>query len=496
MKIGVQELMAQSGVAFGTSGARGLVSQMSDRVCWVYTRGFLQYLAASENLPPGSDVAIAGDLRPSTPRIMAAIADAVVQAGHRPVLCGYIPSPAVALHGLRAGVPAIMVTGSHIPADRNGIKFNKPTGEILKDDEAGIRAQWVEIPAAHFTEDGALRAPFAAALDSHPEAVRHYAARYVDFFGRDALRGRRIGVYAHSAVGRDVVAEVFAALGAEVTQLARSEAFVPVDTEAIRDEDVALARDWSREFGFDAIVSTDGDSDRPLIADETGAWLRGDIAGILCARFLGADAIATPVSCNTAVELCGWFSQVRRTRIGSPWVIAAMADAETSGATQVMGYEANGGFLLHSPVWRQGRMLAPLPTRDALIVLLALNVAAQEQDVPLSALRSALPQRVTASDRLANFATEKSRAIMAHFDSGDANTDVQRLEATFGALAGPLATVDRTDGLRMVAVSGDILHLRPSGNAPEFRCYTEADSAERAAHLNRACLAIVKTLSV
>jgi phosphomannomutase len=54
-----------------------------------------------------------------------------------------VPSPAVALYGLVHRVPAIMVTGSHIPADRNGIKFNKGSGEILKADETAIRQQCV-----------------------------------------------------------------------------------------------------------------------------------------------------------------------------------------------------------------------------------------------------------------------------------------------------------------------------------------------------------------
>ena len=60
---------------------------------------------------------------------------------------------------------------------------------------------------------------------------------------------------------------------------------------------------------FDAIFSTDGDSDRPLVADETGKWLRGDVAGILTARYCHAEAVVVPVSCNTAVERCGWFAR-------------------------------------------------------------------------------------------------------------------------------------------------------------------------------------------
>ena len=68
----VSDVMAASGVAFGTSGARGLVSAMTDQVCYAYCQGFLQHLAEVGEFRPGGQVALAGDLRPSSPRIMGA----------------------------------------------------------------------------------------------------------------------------------------------------------------------------------------------------------------------------------------------------------------------------------------------------------------------------------------------------------------------------------------------------------------------------------------
>ncbi|MCK5514725.1 MAG: hypothetical protein KAJ00_09515, partial [Deltaproteobacteria bacterium] len=59
---------------------------------------------------------------------------------------GKLPSPAVAFFGFTNNIPSIMVTGSHIPDDRNGIKYNRATGEIMKDDESGIKSQHIEIP--------------------------------------------------------------------------------------------------------------------------------------------------------------------------------------------------------------------------------------------------------------------------------------------------------------------------------------------------------------
>ncbi len=490
MRIG--DLMTETGVKFGTSGARGLASDMTDRVCYAYTAGFLQYLMVAGAARPGSEVAMAGDLRPSTGRILAACARAAVDLGFRPRNVGRIPSPAVAACGIANGIPSLMVTGSHIPDDRNGIKFNLPTGEILKADEDGIRAQDVTLPLGLFDGAGALVRSRPSALPAE-EATAYdaYVARYLDFFPKGCLEGLRVGVYEHSSVARAVFVDVLSGLGAQVSRLGFSERFIPVDTEAIRPEDVVLARDWAAGGGFDALVSADGDGDRPLVADEHGAWLRGDIAGILCALELGARGVVTPVSSNTAVERCGAFERVLRTRIGSPFVIEGMHLLSAEGLTPVAGYEANGGFLLDSPIERDGRTLAALPTRDAMVVAVSILAAARKQGRPMSSLAGDLPQRYTYSDRIKDFPSEVSRARLAALSSGDPARDRAGVEAEFADRFGPVASLDSTDGLRITFTSGEIAHLRPSGNAPELRAYTEADSPERAAEMNAVCMEVL-----
>lgn len=481
--LAIDQLMEESGVGFGTSGARGLAAAMSDRVCYAYTVGFLQYLERIDVVRPGDAVAIAGDYRPSTGRIMAATARAVSDLGYRPIHCGRIPSPAVAAFGLAEGIASLMVTGSHIPDDRNGIKFNSPRGEIMKADEAGIRSQQISLPMELFDAQGL----FVAAQGLPPEdraAYRAYLARYLNFLPPGCLDGARVLLYEHSSVARECLGELFEALGAEVLRRAYSEQFVPVDTEAIRPEDIALAKDWADSETFDMILSTDGDGDRPLVGDEQGRWLRGDVAGILVARFLDADAVVTPVSSNSAVERSGWFNQVSRTRIGSPYVIEAMYAARDYGAHRVVGYEANGGFLTLTDIQRGERVLPALPTRDAAIVGLALLLSARESGCSLSELTTRLPARFTASDRLKAFPSDVARArIQALADGGEA-----ALQAAFPTL-GEVTAIDQTDGLRVTFADQDVVHLRPSGNAPELRCYNEADSPERAEALNRACLA-------
>jgi phosphomannomutase len=484
--LSIATLMESSGVKFGTSGARGLVDAMSDRICFAYTCAFLTYLNSEGLIAKGDRVAFAGDLRPSTPRIMAAVSKAVTESGYVPINCGFVPSPAVALFGLKLCIATIMVTGSHIPDDRNGIKFNRPDGEILKRDEAGIRQQLIEFDETLFDGDSFSQPQPLPAVDESAE--EYYIKRYLNCLGSDALSGLSIGVYEHSGVARSLLVQILEGVGAKVVRLGFSNTFVPVDTEAIRPEDVTLARQWSKEYALDTIVSTDGDGDRPLISDELGQWLRGDVAGILCADYLKADWVVTPVSSNSALELSDKFAGVRRTRIGSPFVIETMQSLLQEGRKGVVGYEANGGFLIADPLPLNSGLLEPLPTRDAVIVILAILMNARNRGLTLSELFQQLPSRFTYSDRLKAFPTELSQRMLARFRTGDPAVDSQAVEDEFNSIFGQVEKIDHTDGVRITFTEGDIVHLRPSGNAPEMRCYTESVSEGRAQEMNKICI--------
>jgi phosphomannomutase len=459
--IKTQKMMADSGVAFGTSGARGLVSQMTGQVCAAYTLAFLQGLNL---VKPGQRIALGIDLRPSSPDIARACAAGIRQTGCEVDFCGMLPTPALALYALTQGIPAIMVTGSHIPFDRNGIKFYRAEGEISKADEAAMTHAEIE-----------LAAMIGDLPDINPAALQQYQQRYTGLFPKDLLSGWRIGVYEHSSVARDCLRDVLGALGAEVLGLARTDTFVPIDTEAVSEEDRQRGLAWASEHHLDAIISTDGDGDRPLIADENGNWLRGDMVGLLCAKFLGVDTVVTPVSCNTAIETSGLFRQVLRTRIGSPYVIAGMEQMFAAGSHSVVGFEANGGFLVGSGLMVGQQPLSALPTRDAVLPALAVLAMARQQGCKVSGLLNGLPQRYTASDRLQNFPMANSRALLDSLQS-----DGLAYQSLWGDELGAVAQRDLTDGLRLTFKNGEIVHLRPSGNAPELRCYAEADSMARA----------------
>src|SRR5690606_10423729 len=168
-------------LAFGTSGLRGLVSDITDLEAYVNTRGFLDYLVEIEDARPGMPVAIGSDLRPSSDRIALAVARAARDAGFEVIDCGKLPSPALLHYALGERCPSIMVTGSHISFDRNGIKFNASRGELLKTDEAPVlaavervrREESARPPSASlFTDDGMLREEAREPLPPTTEAAR------------------------------------------------------------------------------------------------------------------------------------------------------------------------------------------------------------------------------------------------------------------------------------------------------------------------------------
>ena len=244
------------GLRFGTSGLRDTVENMTDVECYINARGFIAYLKDAGEFKKGDTIALGGDRRPSTYRIKRAVAAAIRDMGGIVNDQGQVPSPTLAYYAICNSVARIMVTGSHIPADRNGIKFTKCSGEILKSDEPGIlenvkkeRANVYSTSEENslFDKKGAFKTKFGSKLnhllkaESYAgESCKLYIDRYKDAFGnRFFPKGTKVFLYQHSAVGRDIVKEIFESLGAEIfapgniinNEPLRSDEFVPVDTE-------------------------------------------------------------------------------------------------------------------------------------------------------------------------------------------------------------------------------------------------------------------------
>jgi phosphomannomutase len=542
---------------FGTSGRRGEVLHLTQLEIYINAFAELEYL---QSLPPteggivrGDAFYLARDLRPSSGRYVASqggrgeIAQAIVRAirdaGMQPVNLGCIPTPALSHYAISRASGSIMITGSHIPFDRNGYKANTATGELLKKDErpinervSRIRQLLYEQPYSEslFNTKGFFKTGHEELPPEVFEARNAYIDRYVDFFRGRSLKGIRILCYQHSAVGRDMLVEILERLGAEVIPGGRSDTFVPIDTENISDEQVVsiqiLADQASAEHGpLNAVVSMDGDSDRPLVLGvepHTGTvrFFGGDLLGMIAAEFLKADAVVVPISCNDAIDrgpLCEMLEP--KTRIGSPYVIEGMEKAGKKSKRTVCGWEANGGFLTGSDIRLAGNSLSALPTRDAVLPILCALFAANDKNQTLIELFAQLPERFSRALLLRQFPRSRSLEVIRLFSPADARINevsfekdrvvlydengerrpattrefqemdgircgLERMFPVEMGFAG-IARLNYVDGVRVIFSNGDVAHVRPSGNADELRIYAVAGTQIRADAIAKAGVA-------
>lgn len=449
-------------IDFGTSGLRGPGVNFTMQNVAAYIGAFLR------RMDDGGEkrVYVGADLRQSSPRITAQCIAAITANGWQPVYGGNVPTPALACFALARNCPAIMVTGSHIPKTYNGIKFYRRDGELLKQDEAPISSL-----AKRLLEDDVeiSQPPLPAIM---PDIARDYVARFCAPFPASALKGLKLGVDMHSAVGRDLLVEILTALGASCFPFNRSEQFIAVDTEALGEEEILRAKSHLKEHGLDAIVSTDGDGDRPLLLDENGAQINGDVLGALCARSLGIDIVVTPLSSTSSIEMSSWFNKVIRTRIGSPHVVAAMAQqAQNHG--KIAGFEANGGFLTQTDIELANGTISRLPTRDALLPLITVLAQANSSRQLVSQLANSLPPRFMKAGRIKDIKKDVAREFLA------AITTSHHARTALDARLKEPAEINTLDGVRLILADTSIVHFRQSGNAPEMRCYVETGTREQ-----------------
>lgn len=538
---------------FGTSGRRGRVADLTQLEVYLNARAELEYLqslpAEEGGTVPGDSFYYACDLRPSSTRyvpeaqgrgeIAQAIERAIQDAGMKPVFLGAIPTPALLCYALQRRRGSMMVTGSHIPFDRNGYKTSTARGELRKEDEEPIAHRVAEIRRrlyaqssleSLFERSGRFKTGARSLPPPSDEAAREYVRRYTDFFAGGSLHGMRLLVYQHSAVGRELLVEILERCGAAVIAAGRTDRFTPIDTENVDDALLAtvqtLVEDALARHGpVDAVISTDGDSDRPLLMGvEPGSGLlrffSGDLVGMIAAEYLRADSVVVPISCSDAIDRGSLRPLLEpKTRIGSPYVIAGMEQALRRGKTAVCGWEANGGFLTGSDIERNERTLKALPTRDAILPLLCVLFSAVERGLSLASLFDTLPRRFVRSALLRDIPRAVGRQIVARFSPADPcirdalfdGSTVELLDSAGGSLPagvperdalerlraalehlcahvpglGRIARLNYTDGVRVTFESGEVIHARPSGNADELRLYVLADSQERANVLAR-----------
>jgi phosphomannomutase len=230
----------------------------------------------------------------------------------------------------------------------------------------------------------------------------------------------------------------------------------------------------------------DGDSDRPLLVDGRGIVRSGDLIGLITSELLGVTACAFPVSSSDTLSFIFTDRGVEHTltKIGSPYVIDEVDKFSSEKVTA--GWEVNGGYMVGSNATLGGRPISPLMTRDAILPLLAVLLTAQRNGESTNELfESIQPKRYTSAGLIdmPNFddcTTITSKLSSPNFNYGPYFT------ADMGY--GVVEDINLIDGVRLTFSNGDIAHVRGSGNAPQLRVYSVANTLNRAEEIVQQCI--------
>ena len=343
------------GKLFGTDGIRGVANREPMTAETVMKVG-----AAAGSLFLRGDhrhrVLIGKDTRLSGYLFESALTAGFVSVGMDVVLVGPMPTPGVAMltRALRADL-GVMISASHNLFADNGIKMFGPEGYKLSDEMEA------EIEAGVAAGTPALAAPDAL---GRARRLDDAEGRYIEFVKNSVsrplgLQGKRIVVDCANGAAYKVAPTVLWELGADVVELGTEPDGLNINRGCGSTDTAALARRVT-ESGADIGIALDGDADRVVICDESGAAVDGDHIMALIAsswadagRLRGGGVVATVMS-NLGLEryLQGIGLALARTRVGDRYVVEHMRahgfnlGGEQSGHIVMSDHATTGDGLL------------------------------------------------------------------------------------------------------------------------------------------------------
>jgi len=318
------------GKYFGTDGIRGKYGETLEAGL-AYKTG----LALCEYFGEG-EYFIARDTRISGPKIEAALASGICDAGGNAVICGVIPTPAVAfLAKKHKAVCGIMISASHNPAEYNGIKVFDGSGVKMNEEQEGSIEYYIDNPSTRARTKGKTK------------ILNTAADEYIKFIVEKAgvsLKGLKVWLDCGYGAASTVAKQIFEQLGATVS----------IENYSLRGEKInagcgALHPDYvlhsiegtDTSLGF----SFDGDADR-LAVVVNGEIIDGDtiLYNMSLARDLKDNVVVGTILSNIGLEkkLEADGKRFIRTPVGDKYICDLMFKKGYN-----LGGEQSGHFIVY-----------------------------------------------------------------------------------------------------------------------------------------------------
>lgn len=355
---------------FGTDGVRGVANtDLTPDVALALARAASGVLVSSAG--GRQRVVIGRDTRRSGLMLEAALVAGYTASGVDVELLGVVPTPAVAVASAALDAQGVMISASHNPFADNGIKLFAPGGAKLDDATEALIEQAMH---AHLLGTGSPTVALGVDVGVVEESTS--LQTWIDAVA-SSVGGRR---FEHRSVVLDcahgsahqVGPEMFEALGAKVTVMGASPDGMNINAESGSTHPAALQQRVIDE-GADLGLAFDGDADRLIAVDETGALVDGDhILGILANDWkatgkLHADTVVVTVMSNLGFRLAMAENGVNviETKVGDRYVLEALNTGVDDQAYS-LGGEQSGHVICRDLASTGDGVLAGVQLLDAL----------------------------------------------------------------------------------------------------------------------------------
>ena len=348
---------------FGTDGVRGTanVEPVTAETALKLGRAAAHVFRNLESKARGHDrhkIVIGKDTRLSGYMLENALSSGILSMGVDVLFIGPLPTPGVAYvtRSLRADA-GIVITASHNPYDDNGIKFFRADGYKLDDNIESQIEDLVFSGAIENIRPAAAQIGKAVRID---DALGRYIEYAKSSFPRGmTLEGMRIVVDCAHGAAYKATPCVLRELGADVFVYGNHPDGTNINKNCGSMHPEEMCR-RVREHGAQLGIAHDGDADRVLLCDETGALIDGDDILVIAAtdmlsrnELLNKTVVATVMSnagVDSAINALG--GKVIRTAVGDKNVIDEMLKngynlgGEQSGHLIFRDYASTGDGLV------------------------------------------------------------------------------------------------------------------------------------------------------
>jgi phosphoglucosamine mutase len=426
---------------FGTDGIRGAANEPPMTPDMALRLGRAITFVAGRGKQRQVRIVIGKDTRLSGYMFETALASGICAMGGRVMLCGPVPTPAVAnlTQSMRADA-GVVISASHNPYQDNGIKIFGPDGFKLPDAQEEEIERLME--SHELDEARVTGAAIGRAVKIEDARGRYVVFCKNTFPARLSLDGIKMVVDAGHGAAYVVAPAVFTELGADVIALGIKPNGKNINRDAGALHPEHVAHEVVRR-GAAIGIALDGDADRVIMVDERGQVVDGDAIMALCARRmlkqgkLPKRTLVTTLMSNLGLEraMHALDGKVVRTNVGDRYVVEAMRAGGYSFGGEQSGHLI---FLDHAT------------TGDGIVAALQVLAIMIEENKPLSELASAAMSRVPQVLQNATFVSRKPLEAM-----GTMRLAVDRVEKTLGERGRVLVRWSGTEPKLRVMVEGE-----------------------------------------